>query len=69
MDREAVTKKIKLMKGKAKAARKANKRDQSLAFKYGMRRLVRELKANTPKAPKKKAEPVQVPGSTPTASA
>jgi len=61
MDREAVIKKIKTMKGKAKAARKAGKRDQALVFKNGMRRLQRTLKAAEPKIRKKKSETAEAP--------
>ena len=56
MDREAVVKKIKMFKTKAKAAKKAGKRDNALGFKYAMQRLQRELKAAAPKVRKKKSE-------------
>ncbi|MBI5509916.1 MAG: hypothetical protein HY903_14265 [Deltaproteobacteria bacterium] len=56
MDREATMAKVKSMKAKAKAARKAGKREQALAFVYGMKRLQRALKAAEPKIRKKKSE-------------
>ncbi len=67
MDREAVIKKVKMFKAKAKAARKAGKRDNALGFKYAMQRLQRELKAAEPKVRKKKSETAEaVPGPVPT---
>ena len=67
MDREAVVKKLKMMKSKAKAARKAGKRDQALTFKYSMQRLQRTLNASEVKVRKKKSEMTEaapVPGAT-----
>ena len=63
MDREAALKKIKMYKTKAKAAKKAGKRDNALGFKYAMQRVQRELKAAAPKVRKKKSETAEpVPG-------
>jgi hypothetical protein len=63
MDREAALKKIKMFKTKAKAAKKAGKRDNALSFKYAMQRLQRELKASVVQVRRKKAETAEaVPG-------
>lgn len=56
MDREAISKQMKSLKSKAKAARKAGKRDEAIAFSHGSARLHRRLKATGPKKVAKKAD-------------
>ncbi len=56
MDREAALKKMKLLKTKAKAARKAGKRDVSMMFRRGEKRLSRALRATAPRPTKAKEE-------------
>ncbi len=67
MDREAATKQMKALKGKSKAARKAGKRAQALAFRNGAARLQRKLKATAPR-PKKGAKE-EAPAAAPAAAA
>ncbi len=50
MDREAVTKQMKTLKGKAKAARGEGKKDQAAQFRHGAKRLQRRLDATAPKS-------------------
>jgi len=49
MDRETLQKQMKTLKGKAKAARKAGKRELVTAFKRGSARAKRKLKALNPR--------------------
>lgn len=48
MDREAVTKQMTTLKGKAKAARAEGKKDQAAQFRHGAKRLQRRLSATAP---------------------
>lgn len=56
MDREAASKQMKALKSKAKAARKAGKRDIARTFQNGVARLTRKLKASAPRTKKSDAE-------------
>ena len=48
MDREAVAEKLKVLKSKAREARRAGKKEAAAVFRSGMKRLQRRLKASTP---------------------
>mgnify|MGYP001615507155 CR=1 FL=1 len=56
MDLEALKTKQKVMKTKAKAARKAGKPQAARSFRKGAKRLLRALQAAQPKATSKTAE-------------
>ena len=45
MDRDALNKAMKALKAKARAARKAGKKDQAAAFKNGASHMLRAIKA------------------------
>ncbi len=57
MDSETLTKRLKEMKTKAKAARKVGNRGAAAAFRQGWRRLRRRLKALAPKGRQPEAQP------------
>lgn len=56
MDREALVKKMKEMKSKARKSRAEGKKQAADAFKSGMKRLRRHIKLLTPKTHKKKSD-------------
>ncbi len=56
MDREAAMSQAKVLKDKARAARKAGKKQLAKAFKQGSKRLRRKLRATAPKTTAKKDE-------------
>ena len=53
MDRDAVLKQMKALKAKARAARKAGKKEIAATFHSGAARLIRQLKATKPREQKK----------------
>ncbi|MBI3180228.1 MAG: hypothetical protein HYZ27_11230 [Deltaproteobacteria bacterium] len=57
MDSEELSKRLKAMKAKAKAARKMGNRGAAAAFRQGWRRLRRRLNALAPKGRQPEAQP------------